>query len=60
MEGVKENSSADDKQLSPQAKTWLTNLNTTCNRLTSQYLSLLRSACNRSDENRSGGAMVRK
>lgn len=48
-----------DEQLNPQAKAWLASLNTTCNRLSTQYLSLLRSACKKADgSNRSGGTMV--
>ena len=48
-----------DEQLNPQAKAWLASLNNTCNRLSTQYLSLLRSACKKADgSNRSGGTMV--
>lgn len=49
----------EKNKLNPQARIWLASLNTTCNRLTTQYHTLLRSACNKSGDNRSGGAMVR-
>jgi len=51
-------------QMTKTGQAWLTDLNTTCNRLNKNYLTLLRAATSQDDlsgntGHRSGGSMVR-